>query len=170
MTLQTRNDGTQYPSSEADDAVLAEENTSDVRTDCGYSYHRTIGNLIIDVLGGYDLCESSDSDPQNWQTLENAMLFNAALEVKAIAVAYEYEHDGESVADEFTHNELSHLLRNVARRLEAGQELSKRLRRARWGHPGFGGGEGWDARQKAEKAARDLEALKQAAEAKAGAS
>ena len=102
------------------------------------------------MLGGGDLAESDDAHPENWQTLENAMLFNTALEVKAIAAAHEYERSAGDLVDEFTHDEITHMLASLARRLDAGRELAKRLRRARWGHPAFGGGEGWDAEQKAQ--------------------
>src|SRR4051794_40341151 len=119
MTVQKRFNGTQYPDDAADDAVLSEENLSDVRTDCGFAYHRTIANLVIDLLGGGDLVESDDNDPENWQTLENAMLRNAALEVKAIAAAHEYEKSAGDVVDEFTHEEVTRMLSALARRLDA---------------------------------------------------
>ena len=147
MSLITRQDGSQYPDDDADDATLSEENASAVRTDGGYAYHRTISNLVIDLLGGGDLAESDDASPENWQTLENAMLATAALEVKAIAVAHEYEDSAGDSVDEFTHDEITRMLATLARRLEAGRELAKRFRRARWGHPAFGGGEGWEAKQ-----------------------
>jgi hypothetical protein len=150
VTFETRHDGSRYPSPEADSAVLREENDPGARTDCGYAYHRTLADLMIDLLAGGPLVDGGGRDPENWQTLENAMLQNAALEVKLLSIAIEYEKGVEGTADDITWGEVSRLTRLLSRRLEAGAELTRRLRVARWGHPSFGGGDNWEAKQAAK--------------------
>jgi hypothetical protein len=145
--MKTRGDGSRYPCHEADDAVLSEDTDPNAQTDCGFEYQLTLADLIVDLLAGGPLSRSSDSDPECWVTLENQIIRNAALEVKALTVALEWKSVAGDTADDLTEGEKLHLMRALGRRLEAGAELAKRLRRARWGHPSFGGGENWEAKQ-----------------------
>ena len=155
MTFDTRHDGTRYPNTKSDDKILREETDPNCETEHVFAYNRTLADLIIDVLAGGPLVESADSDPENWVTLENAIIQNAALDLKALNIAVEHgEHAGD-VCDEITWGEIKHSMRALARRMTAGAELAQRLRRARWGHPNFGGGENWEAKQKAKAASSD---------------
>lgn len=155
--MTTRCDGSQFPDGEADDAVLREDTDPNCETGPGFAYNRTIADLLIDMLVGRHLAESGDSDPENWESVEHAMLVNAGLEIKAINAALA-DSTTDMNADDMTVLECSTLLRALGRRVEAGAELAQRLRAARWGHPAFGGGEGWEAKVNAKKAESAKEA------------
>jgi hypothetical protein len=128
--------------------VLREETDPNGSVGLGHNYNRTLADLMIDILAGRSMVQSGDGDPENWFTLESTIIDNAALEVRALTAAL----TPSDTEDEFTTDELIALTRLISRRLSAGAELARRFRRARWGHPNFGGGEGWEAKQQAAEA------------------
>jgi hypothetical protein len=154
MTMKERHDGSKYPDSDAEDAVLADFTDGNGKTGHGYSYNRTLGDLIVDALVGRDLNSDSPEGPEYWESFEHGLLTRTALEIRAInhALASEITTD-DHPADEVSIEEACELLRGLARRVEASAEIAVRLRRARWGAPEFGGGENLAAEARATREA-----------------
>ncbi len=154
MTMKTRFDGSRYPDSDEEGRVLADFTDPDAETGPGFGYQRALGDLIVDVLVGRDLIGDAPTGSHfDWESFEAAMLKRVGLEIRAVNHALATggglttdDHPG----DTFTTEHACEFLRGLARRAEAGAELAVRLRNARWGHPNFGGGEAFLAKQ-AEK-------------------
>jgi hypothetical protein len=134
-----RPDGTRYPNSRLSDAVLGMESESS-ETGLGFEYNRTLGDLILDVLLPTTLAVDQREHPENWESAEHAFLIASARELRACIVAAEHSetNDYEVV---FSEEDARLALGGIAARMEAGAELLRRMRSARWGNPHFGGGE-----------------------------
>jgi hypothetical protein len=143
-----------YPDDDAEDAVLRDFTESEECT-YGFAYNRTIGDLLVDMFtdSPYGPIEQGDSEPENWESLEHAFMLSTVVQLKAVnfctSHAFDPSGDDEVCAPHLTREEVARLLGGIAKRLQAGAELCSRLRRARWGHPSFGGGEGWEQRKSA---------------------
>jgi hypothetical protein len=140
--MTVRHDGSRYPDSAVDDAAL--EDFSDLDPSNMYEY--SLGDLIVQALVGRDLIEDCKEAPQEWESFEHAILAQTALELRALNVAFaagDCLTTDNGTSEEFTAEMGMKLLRALTARVEAGAELARRLRRARWGHPSFGGGESW---------------------------
>jgi hypothetical protein len=160
MTMVERHDGSRYPDGDADDAVLADFPESDSAKCVGYAYERTVGDLIVMALTGQDPDEFDgvSGSPDDWPSFDNAVLLRAAADLRVLSVAMHGEPtDGYPFEDELTLDEAKTAVRALQRRMEAGAELATRLRRARWGHPAFGGGEAFLERRAESLKARSAE-------------
>ncbi len=153
MTMQERRGELKaYPDTEAEDDVLRDF-TEDGDCTYGYVYNRTIGDLLVDVLtdSTYGPIEQGNNELENWESLEHAFMLSTVVQLKAanfcMTNASLPTEDGEACAPPLSSEEMARLMGGIAKRLQAGAELCARLRRARWGHPNFGGGEGWGQRQ-----------------------
>lgn len=153
MTLQARGGGLEpYPHDETEDKVLVDF-TQCAESTYGYSYNRTIGDLLVDVLSDSPdgPTEQGDGEPENWESLEHAFMLSTVVQLKAAnfcaAHTETLSDSDERCAPPLNQEEVARLLGGIAKRLQAGAELCARLRRARWGHPTFGGGEGWEERK-----------------------
>jgi hypothetical protein len=152
MTMRQRIGLPDYPDADSEDSVLRDF-TADSDCTYGYSYNRTIGDLLVDLLtdSPHGPIEQGNGEPENWESLEHAFMLSTVVQLKAanlcVARASLPVGDDEVYAPDLTREEQARLLGGIAKRLQSGAELCSRLRRARWGHPTFGGGEGWEERQ-----------------------
>lgn len=78
---------------------------------------------------------------RDWPTFENQVLRTAALDLKLLAIALHGESPESEASEPFelTDEGLSYALHALARRTEAPAALARKLRRARYGNPQFGG-------------------------------
>lgn len=158
MTCEVRNDGSRYPARGVERAALEDFSDPDSK-DCdrGYEYNRLLGDLVVDLLGIATPVEDNACVPEEWQTIENAFLEQIGTELRVLKLALveglSCTDDGS--CDQVTAKDCAHVLRGLARRVRVGAEVTQRLRVARWGHPAYGGGEGWEAKQAAAKASTE---------------
>jgi hypothetical protein len=133
-----REDGSASPDRGMEQAVLAE---SSQPLKPKYNYDRTLGDLIVEALVPNIRMDVKDS-PEAWGTLDNNLLDITALELRAITIAMTHGDAGldNALYSEFTPEDAARVIEAISRRLEAGAEISRRLREARWGDPRFGGG------------------------------
>jgi hypothetical protein len=135
-----RPDGSRYPSREASNAVLGMVTESDSE---GVISQATIGDLIVHALIGRPLLDDIDEAPEEWESVEHAFIVETARSLRAVmlAVAGGGPSDDHAGVDcRFTENDTVMELQAITKRMEAGAELLRRLRVARWGNPHFGGG------------------------------
>lgn len=152
MTMrERRGDLTAYPDGDTEDDVLRDFSEGGELT-YGYAYNKTIGDLLVDMMSDAEFgpTQQGDNEPDSWETLEHAFMMSTLVQLKAanFCAAHTSSADEEGVpAPALSKAELAMLMNGMAKRLEAGAELCVRLRRARWGHPTFGGGERWSQRK-----------------------
>jgi hypothetical protein len=159
MTMNVRDDGSRMPDRKAELAVLADISDSDAETGKGYDYNVTLGDLIVQALIGRPLYDGTTGSHEDWESFEIAIMQRMALELRALNIAMATELTTDDYpSDGFSTEQACECVRGMASRLEAGTELARRLRDARWGHPSFGGGEKFleeqQAKFRAEVAAR----------------
>jgi hypothetical protein len=145
MSMLTREDGSTYPDTAAEEAFLRDQSDADAK----YMNSRTVGDLIVDVLAP-GLIQGAPEFPEEWQSLEHGFIETSALELRALMCAL---NDGDTfedgmLGDTFSRRDAARLLQIITKRMEAGAELCRRLRCARWGNPHFGGGEAQARRAK----------------------
>lgn len=126
-----------YPSTSAEEAFLRHETSADAK----FINARTIGDLIVDMLAP-SLTPGTPEHPEEWESLEHAFLQATTTELRAVMCAMnESPLDDDMIGEVFTRNDGVRALQVITKRMEAGTELCRRLRNARWGNPNFGGGE-----------------------------
>lgn len=157
MTMRARTGGLEpHPDDDTEDSVLVDF-TRSAESKYGYAYNRTLGDLLVDVLSDSPdgPNEQGDNEPENWESLEHALMLSTVVQLKAAnfcAANMGTQSDAdERCAPPLDEEEVARLLGGIAKRLQAGAELCVRLRRARWGHPTFGGGEDWEQRKSTVK-------------------
>jgi hypothetical protein len=153
MTLRERGDGTLYPDSEGEAAILGDTLAPGPARRGVADW--ALGDLIVMALVGRHLITDTDEAPQYWETFEAGILSRTALDLRALSVALEHGvNDNDNRADDVINDyEVCAMVRAIGERAEAGAELARRLRAARWGHPAFGGGEQWGAEARAKRQA-----------------
>lgn len=118
-------------------------------TSHGSRYKRSLGDLIVDALapGLESWCDGPEY-PEDWQTFLWLFNENTALELRCLVRAFEagdVTTDDDPLSETFEDGDVARMLNIIRRRMEAAGELAIRLRKARWGNPHFGGGEGMKA-------------------------
>jgi hypothetical protein len=151
VTMNARDDGSRYPDDIEQSRVLADLSDPNAETGAGYRYNVALGDLIVQVLAGRELYDGVSGEHEDWESFEHVMMERVALELRAFnqALATDLTTD-DHPSDGFTAEQACEFVRGLAARVEAGVELARRLRKARWGHPSFGGGEAFLERKRAE--------------------
>jgi hypothetical protein len=143
---RTRDGERRIPLADVERAALGEGDSNRKDGDLRYA---TIGDLIVQALTPRELLADSPHAPQEFESFENLCLQTQATELRGLAVALAATQDEDSFVGDvsnvmveipFTLGDATMLITAMARRTEALCELARRLRKARWGDPHFGGG------------------------------
>lgn len=119
----TRIDGTRYPNSQAEEAILAMRTLEGADTGPGFEWNCTLGDLLEEAFSP----ERADGE-----SLEYAFMRATARELRACLVAASNGSTGGNLpVVRFSEGDLLHALDVIVRRMEAGAELIKRLSAAR---------------------------------------